>query len=237
MVNDFAFDAAARRPDAHAAGARLPPVGVDAEPARAFTKGGFADLAQVHAWNQEFVAASPEGRTLRGAGRRDRAGAAVHGRVRHRPRRRAPAAPGRLLDLARGAAARLRGGAHPARQHHRRLVRLLGAPALDRRPDPPARRRARRVPLRGAQPARREARPDADADDVVALCKRLNPDANPGRLVLFRRMGADRVAESLPPLLRRGRDVRPPRRLGLRPDARQHVPALQRLQDPPTSTT
>ena len=23
---------------------------------RAFTKGGFADLSQVHAWNQEFVA-------------------------------------------------------------------------------------------------------------------------------------------------------------------------------------
>src|SRR2546421_6505642 len=29
---------------------------------RAFTKGGFADLAQVHVWNQEFVATSREGR-------------------------------------------------------------------------------------------------------------------------------------------------------------------------------
>ena len=29
---------------------------------RAFTKGGFADLSRVHAWNQEFVTASPEGR-------------------------------------------------------------------------------------------------------------------------------------------------------------------------------
>src|SRR5262249_14972110 len=28
---------------------------------RAFTKGGFADLNQVHAWNQQFVADSPEG--------------------------------------------------------------------------------------------------------------------------------------------------------------------------------
>ena len=28
---------------------------------RAFTKGGFADLAQVHIWNQEFVASSAEG--------------------------------------------------------------------------------------------------------------------------------------------------------------------------------
>ena len=29
---------------------------------RAFTKGGFADLSRVHAWNQEFVASSAEGR-------------------------------------------------------------------------------------------------------------------------------------------------------------------------------
>jgi 3-deoxy-7-phosphoheptulonate synthase len=29
---------------------------------RAFTKGGFADLSHVHAWNQEFVASSAEGR-------------------------------------------------------------------------------------------------------------------------------------------------------------------------------
>src|SRR6478609_10896118 len=29
---------------------------------RAFTKGGFADLTQVHLWNQAFVASSPEGR-------------------------------------------------------------------------------------------------------------------------------------------------------------------------------
>ena len=29
---------------------------------RAFTKGGFADLTQVHTWNQEFVASSREGR-------------------------------------------------------------------------------------------------------------------------------------------------------------------------------
>ena len=28
---------------------------------RAFTKGGFADLDQVHLWNQEFVASSPRG--------------------------------------------------------------------------------------------------------------------------------------------------------------------------------
>src|SRR5690606_5858856 len=51
-----------RRPDAtrlermyHAASATLNLL-------RAFTKGGFADLTRVHAWNQEFVASSPQGR-------------------------------------------------------------------------------------------------------------------------------------------------------------------------------
>src|SRR5439155_12690670 len=29
---------------------------------RAFTKGGYADLTQVHLWNKDFVASSPEGR-------------------------------------------------------------------------------------------------------------------------------------------------------------------------------
>ena len=29
---------------------------------RAFTQGGYADLRQVHAWNTDFVAASPAGR-------------------------------------------------------------------------------------------------------------------------------------------------------------------------------
>ena len=44
--------------------------------------------------------------------------------------------------------------------------------------------------------------PAASADEVVDLCERLNPGRVPGRLTLVSRMGADRVAESLPPLLR-----------------------------------
>ncbi len=54
-VNAIEFDAEARRPDPerllrayHASGAALNLV-------RAFTMGGFADLRQVHAWNQDFV--------------------------------------------------------------------------------------------------------------------------------------------------------------------------------------
>jgi 3-deoxy-7-phosphoheptulonate synthase len=60
-VNDFAFTEEARRPDPerlkrmyHASSATLNLV-------RAFTTGGYADLRQVHAWNQDFVALSPSG--------------------------------------------------------------------------------------------------------------------------------------------------------------------------------
>ena len=81
--------------------------------------------ARVHAWNLEYVDASPEGRRYNEVAARDRPRAAVHGGVRHRPRRRTAAPPGRLLHVARGAAPRLRGGAHAARQPHRRVVRLL----------------------------------------------------------------------------------------------------------------
>ena len=38
--------------------------------------------------------------------------------------------------------------------------------------------------------------PTVDADEVVALCKRLNPDAQPGRLMLISRMGADHVGRA-----------------------------------------
>ena len=48
--------------------------------------------------------------------------------------------------------------------------------------------------------------PGATADEVLALCEQLNPEHRPGRLTLVSRMGADRVTELLPPLLRTVRD-------------------------------
>ncbi|WP_441250135.1 class II 3-deoxy-7-phosphoheptulonate synthase [Kitasatospora sp. McL0602] len=60
-VNGLAFTPESRRPDPerlkrmyHASAATLNLV-------RAFTTGGYADLRQVHAWNQDFVANSPAG--------------------------------------------------------------------------------------------------------------------------------------------------------------------------------
>jgi 3-deoxy-7-phosphoheptulonate synthase len=43
--------------------------------------------------------------------------------------------------------------------------------------------------------------PTATPDEVVAVCDKLDPDRLEGRLVLISRMGADKVADALPPLL------------------------------------
>ena len=84
----------------------------------------------------------------------------------------------------------------PPRLADRRLVRLLGAHALDRRADAAAGRRPRRVLLRRPQPARRQARPDGDDRRGVGSASGSNPTRMPGRLTLVARMGADRVARA-----------------------------------------
>src|SRR6202040_2619999 len=61
MVNDDAFDIDARRPDPLRLVAAYHQSASTLNLLRAFTKGGFADLAQVHMWNQQFVASSREG--------------------------------------------------------------------------------------------------------------------------------------------------------------------------------
>jgi 3-deoxy-7-phosphoheptulonate synthase len=44
--------------------------------------------------------------------------------------------------------------------------------------------------------------PNANADELVALCEQLDPEHVPGRLTLIARMGAGLVADRLPPLVR-----------------------------------
>ncbi|MEW9529374.1 class II 3-deoxy-7-phosphoheptulonate synthase [Microbispora sp. NPDC049125] len=62
MVNGFDFTPESRRPDPNRLLRAYHSSAVTLNLARAFTKGGYADLRQVHAWNQDFVAESPAGR-------------------------------------------------------------------------------------------------------------------------------------------------------------------------------
>jgi 3-deoxy-7-phosphoheptulonate synthase len=168
---------------------------------RAFTKGGFADLSEVHTWNQQFVASSLQGlRYKQLAGEIERA-------------LRFMAACGIDLD-------------HEAGLHqvdfwtsHEALV--LGyeesLTRLDSLTDDWYDCSAhllwigdRTRQLDGAHvhflsgvhnPIGIKLGPTATPHEVVALCEVLNPRRVPGRITLITRMGAGRVAEHLPPLL------------------------------------
>src|SRR6185437_12215437 len=61
MVNDETFEIEARTPDPSRLVAAYQQSASTLNLLRAFTKGGFADLSQVHLWNQQFVSSSSEG--------------------------------------------------------------------------------------------------------------------------------------------------------------------------------
>jgi 3-deoxy-7-phosphoheptulonate synthase len=168
---------------------------------RAFTRGGFADLTQVHSWNQQFVAASEQGRRYEAiAAEIDRA-------------LRFMSACG--IDLAGEA------NLHQVELFTTHEALVLGyEEALTRQDsltgdwyDCSAHmlwvgERTRQ--LEGAHveflsgicnPIGAKVGPGASPEDVVALCDRLDPLRTPGRLTLITRMGASQVRSLLPPIL------------------------------------
>src|SRR3954454_17252889 len=62
IVNDFEFEAAARRPDPQRMVRGYNQAAATLNLLRAFTKGGFADLRGAHQWTLEFIASRREGR-------------------------------------------------------------------------------------------------------------------------------------------------------------------------------
>ena len=236
MVNDDVPEAAARVADParmlqayHQSASRLNLL-------RAFTKGGFADLRQVHLWNQEFVAGSVEGR------RYERIARGIDDALRFM------AACG--IDLERE---------HQLHEvdlytSHEGLV-LPYEEALSRRDsitgdwydcsahllwigertrDP---RRAHVEFFSGVQnPLACKVGPSTDIADLLALCGRLDPDRDPGRLTLIARLGAGKVESVLPPLIHAVRDAGHPvvwacdpmHGNGVVTDGRHQDPALRR---------
>ena len=161
IINGLEFTAAARMPDPARMEFGYFQSAATLNLLRAFASGGYADLHEVHRWNLGFVERSPLAERYRDLARADRRDAGLHGRLRHDQRDHAADRARPISTPPRGAAAALRAGADAGRFHHRRLVRLLGAFPVDRRPHPPAGRRACRIPARRAQPDRHEGRADA----------------------------------------------------------------------------
>ena len=202
MVNDEAFDEEARRPDPARLVAAYQQSASTLNLLRAFTKGGFADLSQVHLWNQQFVASSTEGLRYESiAAEIDRA-------------LRFMAACG--IDL--GAEV----GLHQVDfwTSHEALI-LPYEECLTRKDslsgdwfDCSAHLlwvgdRTRQLDgahvefLSGVgNPLGVKIGPTTSPDEAVQLCERLNPARTPGRLTLITRFGADKISEHLPPLIR-----------------------------------
>jgi 3-deoxy-7-phosphoheptulonate synthase len=206
-VNDARFDAESRKADPgrlirmyHQSASTLNLI-------RAFTKGGFADLTQIHNWNQEFVAESRQGQRYEQIARQiDRA-------------LRFMAACG--IDLAKDSALHevdlftshealllgyeesltrrdsLTGDWYDCSAH------FLWVGDRTRQPDG-----AHVEFLSGIRnPIGCKIGPSATSEEVVELCERLDPDGTPGRLTLITRLGSDRIEEVLPPLIRAVRDA------------------------------
>ncbi len=206
MVNDDVPTADARTPDPERMIAGYHQSAATLNLVRAFTKGGFADLNQVHMWNQEFVASSPAGQryeTIASEIERALRFMAAVGIDVSVPQLHQvdlwTSHEGLLLDYEESLTRRdsLTGDWYDCSAH------MLWIGERTRQPDG-----AHVEFFSGVHnPVACKVGPGATAGDVVALCERLNPGRIPGRLTLVARMGAAAVADALPPLLRAVRDA------------------------------
>ncbi|MGH2989619.1 MAG: class II 3-deoxy-7-phosphoheptulonate synthase [Solirubrobacterales bacterium] len=197
-VNGLDFTPEARRPDPARLLHAYHCAAVTLNLCRAFTNGGYADLHQAHAWNQDFVARSPAGRRYEQlAGEIDRAlsfmkacGAdpeELHGVEFYssheallleyeRALTRSDSRTGLPYDVSAhlvwvGERTRDPNGAHVEFCRHIR------------------------------NPIGVKLGPTISPDDALSLIERLNPDHEPGRLTFITRLGANRIRDVLPPLV------------------------------------
>src|SRR6476469_4615260 len=210
MVHDDARTEAARVPDPRRMVEGYNQSAATLNLLRAFTKGGYADLTQVHLWNQEFVSSSPEGRRYeRLAHDIERAlqfmaacGIDLANERRLHEVDVFTSHEGLLLDYEEGLTRRdsTTGDWYCCSGHMlwigERTRQLDGAHVEF---------------FSGVRnPIGCKLGPTATPEDVVELAERLNPAREPGRLTLISRMGADRLRELLPPLLRAAREAEQP---------------------------
>ena len=202
IINDDAPTASARVPDPRRMLAAYHQSASTLNLLRAFTKGGFADLAQVHLWNLQFIATSAEGQRFEAIAEEiDRAlrfmnACGVDLSVD---------SPIHQVDLFTSHEALLL-------EYEEALTRkdsltgdwydcsahLLWIGERTRDIDGAHVEFASGI----GNPVEVKLGPTVTPDEAIALCERLNPDRVPGRLTLVTRMGVDKVRSVLPPLVR-----------------------------------
>src|SRR6202167_4392992 len=206
IVNGEAFDETSRRPDPERLLAAYHQSVATLNLLRAFTTGGFAALSRVHAWNQEFVANSLEGKRysmvadeierallfMKACGIDLLDDGALQG-VDFYTSHEALILPYEQALTRRDS---LTGDWYDCSAHMLwvgdRTHQLDGAHVEY---------------LRGvSNPLGLKVGPNLGVDELRTLIETLNPDNVPGRLTLISRMGHERVGELLPPLIEAVRD-------------------------------
>ena len=191
-VNGLEFTAEARTPDPGRLLRAYHCSAVTLNLCRAFTTGGYADLHQVHTWNQDFVADSPAGRRYeRLAGDIDRALAFM---------RACGADPAELrtVELYSSHEALLLDYEDAlTRGRYDTSAHFLWIGERTRALDGAHIAFARSI----ANPVGVKIGPSTTPDELLELTAALNPARQPGRLTLITRLGAARVREVLPSLV------------------------------------
>jgi 3-deoxy-7-phosphoheptulonate synthase len=197
-VNGIEFTAAARTPDPGRLLEAYQCASATLNLCRSLASGGYADLRQVHAWNQDFVASSPAGQRYEQlADEIDRAITFMHACGADPREFRAvefySSHEALLLDYER---ALIRTDAQTG-QAYDLSAHLLWIGERTRDPRGAHVEFARQV----RNPIAVKIGPDAAAEDVLELIEAIDPDREPGRLTLTTRMGARRIRQALPPLV------------------------------------
>jgi 3-deoxy-7-phosphoheptulonate synthase len=196
-VNGIEFSAAARTPDPGRLLEAYRCSSATLNLCRSLAGGGYADLRQVHAWNQDFVAGSPAGQRYEElADEIDRAIAFMHACGADPREFRAvefySSHEALLLDYER---ALTRTDVRSERAYDL-SAHLLWIGERTRAVDGAHVEFARQI----RNPLAVKIGPEATAQDVLELIEVLDPEHEPGRLTLITRMGAGRIRQALPPL-------------------------------------
>ena len=201
-INGFDFTPEARTPDPKRLLRMYQASASTLNLVRAFTTGGYADMRQVHAWNQDFVAGSPSGERYEVlAGEIDRALQFM---------RACGTDPEELRTVEFYAAHE--GLVLPYESALTRIDSRTGNPYATSGHYIWIGERTRDLSgahveyfSRISNPIGIKLGPTTSPDDALAYLDRLDPDREPGRLSFIVRMGAGQVREKLPALVEKVR--------------------------------
>ena len=173
---------------------------------RSLSKGGYAALDHISKWNMDFVGASPQGKHFNEIVQRINdclsfiraTGLDTQEMAQLREAKFYTSHEGLLL----GYESALTRFDEETEEHYVCSAHMLWIGDRTRQPDG-----AHVEFLRGVgNPIGCKVGPSMTKDDLLSLCETLNPKNEAGRLTLISRMGADKVGEFLPPLVRAAKE-------------------------------